>query len=68
MPLANRPGCSERAAPSFDDSQPEELEWYFADLEMLLDHFAVTDNQDQKQGSLWYLKIRTESLWKTTEA
>ena len=68
MPLANMPGRSERAAPSFDDSQPEELERYFADLELLLDRFGVTDNQDRKQGSLRYLKIRTESLWKTTEA
>ena len=46
MPLANMPGRSERAAPSFDDSQPEELERYFADLELLLDCFSVTDNQD----------------------
>ena len=62
MPLANMPSHSERVAPSFDDSQPEELERYFANLEMLLDRFAVTDNQDQKQGSLRYLKIRTKSL------
>ena len=68
MPLANMLGHSERVAPSFDDSQPEELERYFTDLEMLLDCFAVTDNQDWKQGLLRYLKIRTESLWKTTEA
>ena len=68
MPLANMPGRSERAAPSFDDSQPEELERYFADLELLLDRFGITNNQDRKQGSLRYLKIRTESLWKTTEA
>ena len=57
MPLANMPSHGEQAAPSFDNSQPEELEWYFADLEMLLNYFAVTDNQDWKQGSLQYLKI-----------
>jgi hypothetical protein len=68
MPLANMPGRSERAAPSFDDSQPEELERYFADLELLLDRHAVADNQDRKQAALKYLKYRTESLWKTAEA
>ena len=68
MPLANMPGRSERSAPSFDDSQPEELERYFADLELLLDRHIVTDNQDRKQAALKYLKYRTESLWKTAEA
>ena len=54
--------------PSFDDNQPEELERYFADLQVLFDQYAVVDDQERKQAALKYLKIRTESLWKTTEA
>jgi hypothetical protein len=68
LPSANLPGRSERSAPSFDDSQPEELERYFADLQVLFDRYAVVDDQERKQAALKYLKIRTESLWKTTEA
>ena len=68
MPLANMPGCSERAMPSFDDSQPEKLKQYFANLELLLDCFSIINNQNRKQGSLRYLKIQMESLWKSTEA
>ena len=68
MPLADLPARSERSAPSFDDNQPEELERYFADLETLLDRHTVNADQEKKQAALKYLKIRTENLWKTTEA
>jgi hypothetical protein len=37
MPLANLPVRTERSAPTFDDSQPEELTRYFANLQVLLD-------------------------------
>jgi hypothetical protein len=67
-PSANLLGRSERSAPSFDDSQPEGLERYFADLQVLFNRYAVVDDQERKQAALKYLKIRTESLWKTTEA
>jgi hypothetical protein len=67
-PSANLPGRSERSAPSFDDSQPEGLERYFADLQVLFNRYAVVDDQERKQAALKYLKIRTESLWKTTKA
>jgi hypothetical protein len=67
-PSANLLGRSERSAPSFDDSQPEGLERYFADLQVLFNRYAVVDDQERKQAALKYLKIRTESLWKTTKA
>jgi hypothetical protein len=54
--------------PSFDDNQPEELERYFADLQVLFNRYTVVDDQERKQAALKYLKIWTESLWKTTEA
>jgi len=38
------------------------------DLEVLLAQNNVVANQEQKQAALKYLKIQTESLWKTTEA
>ena len=51
-PLSNLSGRSERSAPSFDDSQPEELERYFDDLQALLDRYAVVDEQERKQATL----------------
>ena len=67
-PFATLPGRSERSEPSFDDTQPEELERYFEDLQALLNRYAVVDEQERKQAALKYLKIRTEQLWKMTEA
>ena len=68
MAFADLPVRSERATPSFDDSQPEELQRYFMDLEVLLAQNNIIANQEQKQVVLKYLKIRTKSLWKTTKA
>jgi hypothetical protein len=68
MPLADLPFRGERAAPTFDDSQPEELARYFSDLESLFTLHAVADRQECKQAALRYVSVRTESLWKTTEA
>jgi len=68
MAFANLPARSEHAAPSFDNSQPEELQRYFMDLEVLLAQNNVIANQEQKQAVLKYLKIRTKSLWKMTKA
>jgi hypothetical protein len=68
MPLADMPARRERSAPSFDDSRPEELERYFSDLELLLDLYNVANNHQRKQAALRYTKVRTKSLWKTTEA
>ena len=67
-PLSNLPGRSEHLVPSFNDSQPEELEQYFEDLQALLDQYTVVDDQKQKQAALKYLKIWTEKLWKMTDA
>jgi hypothetical protein len=68
MPFANLPARGERSAPTFDDSQPEELERYFADLQALFDRHTVNDENERKLAALKYLKFRTESLWKTTDA
>jgi hypothetical protein len=62
------PTRSDRSAPNFSGNQPEELERYFTDLESLFDLHQVADNQDRKKAAIRYLDIRTESLWKTTEA
>ncbi|KAN0102406.1 hypothetical protein V8E52_011978 [Russula decolorans] len=67
MALVNLPGRSEHSAPSFDDSRSEELERYFTDLEDLFNLHAVNDEHERKQGALKYLKVQTESLWKTAE-
>jgi hypothetical protein len=68
MALANLPGRNERSAPKFDESQPDELDPYFADIQDLLDRHAIVDDAECKQAAVKYLKTRTASLWKTTEA
>jgi len=67
MAFADLPTRSEHAVPSFDNSQLEELQRYFVDLEVLLAQNNVIANQEWKQVALKYLKIQTESLWKMTE-
>lgn len=68
MALANMPSRNERSAPSFDETQPEELDRYFEELQALFDRHNVVDNGDRKLAAVKYLKIRTLSLWKTTSA
>ena len=68
MAFANLPARGERSAPTFDESQLEELERYFTDLQTLLDRFGVVDENERKLAALCYLKIHTEGLWKTTSA
>jgi hypothetical protein len=62
------PVRGERTAPTFDDKQPEALGRYFADLQVLLDRHQVLTDDDCKNAAVRYLKIRTERLWKTTDA
>ena len=62
MALANLPGRSECLAPSFDDSQPEELARYFTNLEDLFHLHMVNADDERKQGALKYLKVQTENL------
>ncbi|KAH9018553.1 hypothetical protein EDB84DRAFT_1276122, partial [Lactarius hengduanensis] len=69
MAFADLPAHTERSAPSFDETQPEEIERYFADLELLLDNHTVAADGERKQAAVRYLKaVRTEKLWKTTPA
>ena len=66
MGLADMPARGERSAPYFDDSRPEELNRYFADLQFLLNRFQVVNENERKQAAVKYLKICTEQLWTTT--
>ena len=68
MAFANLPARGERSTLTFDESQLEELERYFADLQTLLDRFRVVDENERKLAALHYFKIRTEGLWKMTSA
>ena len=68
MPFADLPFRGVRAAPTFDDSQPEELARYFTDLEDLFARHAIADLQERKQAAVRYLKCSTECLWKTADA
>jgi len=67
-PLDNLPGRNERSAPSFNESQPQELDRYFSDLQVLLNRYNIIDDEDRKKAAIRYLKIQAENLWKTTEA
>jgi hypothetical protein len=60
MPMRN-----ERAAPTFDSSKPRELSQYFKDLEQLMKHTAISDQQDMKKQVLHYVDFSTEQIWKT---
>ena len=68
MPLANMPARGERAAPTFDETQPEDLERYFTELEFLMNRHNIIDEGDRKRAAIRYLKVRTEMLWKSTTA
>ncbi len=69
MAFADLPACTERSAPSFDETQPEEIERYFSDLEALLATHRVVADDKRKKAAVRYLKaVCTEKLWKTTPA
>src|SRR6202008_1932472 len=68
MAFADLPGRMERAAPSFDDTQPEDLDQYFADIQHLLTRCNITDEAEQKEAALKYLKTCTERFWRLAEA
>jgi len=54
--------------PTFDDTRLEELPRFFDDLELLLGHYNVIDENKRKQAALCYLSFQTETLWKMVEA
>ena len=60
MPMRN-----ECATPTFDSSKPRELSRYFEDLEQLMKHLAIDDEQEKKQQVLRYVNFGTEQIWKT---
>ncbi len=68
MPLADLPGENEWLALKFNEKRPEEAGRYFSALKALFDRHAITMNKDCKLGSLKYLTIFTERLWKATKA
>jgi hypothetical protein len=67
-PLANLPARTERAAPTFNESRPQDLARYFSDLQVLLDRNGIVDDQDCKLAALKYHQVEVENLWKTTRA
>jgi hypothetical protein len=60
MPMRN-----ERAAPTFDSSNPRELPRFFEDLESLMTRANLTAPGDMKKQVLKYVDIDTEQMWKT---
>jgi hypothetical protein len=68
MPYANLPARRKHTAPTIDNSQPEGLERYFSVLESFFTLHDIVNRQERKQAALRYVSVRTESLWKTTEA
>jgi hypothetical protein len=57
--------CNERAAPAFDSSKPRELSQYFEDLEQLIKHASIRNQQDMKKQVLCYVDFSTKQIWKT---
>jgi hypothetical protein len=57
MPMHN-----ERAAPTFDSFKPRELSRYFEDLEQLIKHAPISDQQDMKKQVLCYVDFSTEQI------
>jgi hypothetical protein len=57
--------CNECAAPTIDSSKPRELSRYFEDLEQLMKHTTISDQQDMKKQVLRYVDFNTEQIWKT---
>jgi hypothetical protein len=60
MPMRN-----ERAAPTFNSSNPRELPRFFEDLEGLMTRAGITTPADMKKQVLKYVDINTEQIWKT---
>jgi hypothetical protein len=61
MPMHN-----EHEAPTFDSSKkPRELSQYFEDLEQLMKHASISNQQDMKKQVLCYVDFSTEQIWKT---
>jgi hypothetical protein len=54
MPMYN-----EHAAPTFNSSKPRELFQYFEDLEQLMKHASISDQQDIKKQVLRYVDFST---------
>jgi hypothetical protein len=65
MSLADMPTRRERTAPSFDDNRPEELDRYFADLDLLFLRHQVSDDSEKKRAAVNYPAIAVERLWKS---
>ena len=59
MPMRN-----ERAAPTFDGSNPHELPRFFEDLESLMERALITSETEMKKQVLKYVDIHTKLMWK----
>ena len=59
------PARGERAAPTFDKSNPRELIRFFEELEYLFDHAQLESESEKKKHVLRYIEFDVEQLWKT---
>jgi hypothetical protein len=60
MPMRN-----ERAAPTFDGSNPRVLPRFFKDLETLMARAEITSEIEKKKQVLNYVDVDTEQMWNT---
>lgn len=66
---ANSPGIpmparGERAAPTFDQSKPQELPRFFDELEYLFNRAGITADSEKKKQLLRYVAFEIEQIWK----
>jgi hypothetical protein len=59
------PARGERAAPTFDQTKPRELNRFFEELEYLFDRATLQDEAEKKKHVLRYVEFDVEQLWKT---
>ena len=68
MPYEDLPCRCERSVPTFNSSDPCEIERYFDDLEFLFLKHRISADQDKKLAAVQYLSIAAEQLWRTAHA
>ncbi|KAG5649789.1 hypothetical protein H0H81_002029 [Sphagnurus paluster] len=57
------PARGHSSAPLFSPDQVRELKCYFADMDHLLDNYAIVDEAAMKRHTLRYLDVETSELW-----
>lgn len=65
MPFWDLPARHEESAPVL--LEPHEIQHYFDDLEILFLKHSISDSEEEKQATVYYLSIWNEALWRTAE-